>query len=87
MSDISYYELIEKLAMDEPTLQKALDLLLERKIFEAEKSKHKVLGTTYKVNDMYHSGLCILFASMESTREGLNGISCCMGYGDYPINI
>ena len=42
MSDISYYELIEKLAMDEPTLQKALDLLLERKILEAEKSKHKV---------------------------------------------
>ena len=87
MSDISHYELLETLAIDETELNRGLEILIENKIVLAEVSKHKALGTTYKIYNMYHSGLCVLLASLETTRAGLDGISCCMGYGDYPINI
>ena len=50
-----------------------------------KKSKHKSLGFTYEINEMYHTCLCILFATLEMQRYSLKGISCCMGYGDYPI--
>lgn len=87
MSEISFYELQERLALDEAELNRGLDILIQNKFVFAEVSKHKSLGTTYTLYDMYHSGLCILLATMEMTRKGLEGISCCMGYGDYPINI
>ncbi len=88
MSEISIYELAERLGVEESVLEEPLEFLIQRKIVFEEISKHKALGRTYKINDMYHSGLCILIAVLETTREGeTNGISCCMGYGDYPINI
>ncbi len=88
MDEISIYELAERLGMTEEHLQEKLTVLIRNKIVFETVSKHKALGTTYKVNDMYHTGLCILLAAMETTREGeVNGISCCMGYGDYPINL
>jgi hypothetical protein len=42
-------------------------------------------GFTYEINGMYHTCLCILFATLEMQRYSLEGISCCMGFGDYPI--
>ena len=85
MSDISFSELQEKLTLDENALRTALDTLITVGIVVEKKSKHKSLGFTYEINEMYHTCLCILFATLEMQRYSLEGISCCMGYGDYPI--
>lgn len=87
MSDISFGELQEKLNFDENTLRTSLDKLIAVGIVIEKKSKHKSLGFTYEIHSMYHTCLCILFAALEMQRYSLKGISCCMGYGDYPINI
>ena len=85
MSDISFDELQEKLAIDENALRAALDTLITVGIVIEKKSKHKSLGFTYEIHSMYHNCLCIIFATLEMQRYSLKGISCCMGYGDYPI--
>ena len=86
MDEISIYELMEKLHMTEEQLKEFLAPLMKSKIVFEEVSKHKALGKTYKINSMYHTGICILLAVLETTREGeVNGINCCMGYGDYPL--
>ena len=85
MSDISFDELQEKLAIDENALRAALDTLITVGIVIEKKSKHKSLGFTYDIHSMYHTCLCIIFATLEMQRYSLKGISCCMGYGDYPI--
>ena len=85
MSDISFSELQEKLTLDENALRTALDTLITVGIVVEKKSKHKSLGFTYEIHNMYHTCLCILFATLEMQRYSLEGISCCMGYGDYPI--
>lgn len=87
MSDISFGELKEKLNLDEKALRDALDALIAAQIVVEKKSKHKSLGFTYEINSMYHTCLCVLFATLEMQRYSLKGISCCMGYGDYPIRI
>ncbi len=87
MSDISFDELQEKLAIDENALRAALDTLITVGIVIEKKSKHKSLGFTYEIHSMYHTCLCIIFATLEMQRYSLKGISCCMGYGDYPIKI
>lgn len=85
MSDISFAELRDKLNMTEPELEEALRPLIETQIVQEKVSKHKALGRTYEISGMYHSCLCILLATLEMQRFSLEGISCCMGYGDYPI--
>lgn len=85
MSDISFDELQEKLTIDENALRAALDTLITVGIVIEKKSKHKSLGFTYEIHSMYHTCLCIIFATLEMQRYSLKGISCCMGYGDYPI--
>ena len=87
MSDISFSELQEKLTLDENALRTALDTLITVGIVVEKKSKHKSLGFTYEIHNMYHTCLCILFATLEMQRYSLKGISCCMGYGDYPIQL
>ena len=87
MSDISFGEIQEKLNFDETSLRSALDKLIEAGLVLEKKSKHKSLGLTYEITDMYHTCLCIIFATIEMQRYSLKGISCCMGYGDYPIKI
>lgn len=87
ISDISFDELQEKLAIDENALRAALDTLITVGIVIEKKSKHKSLGFTYEIHSMYHTCLCIIFATLEMQRYSLKGISCCMGYGDYPIKI
>lgn len=87
MSDISYGELQERLGFDDPTLRQALDRLIAAKLIIEKTSKHKALGLTYEIDQMYHSFLCILLATLQMQRDTLNGISCCMGYGDYPISL
>ena len=85
MSDISFGEMQEKLGFDESTLRTALDKLIASKLVIEKKSKHKSLGLTYEINEFYHTCLCILIATIEMQRYTLNAISCCMGFGDYPI--
>lgn len=87
MSDISFGELQDKLTLEENALRAALDTLITVGIVTEKKSKHKSLGFTYEIHDMYHTCLCIIFATLEMQRYSLKGISCCMGYGDYPIKI
>ena len=85
MSDISFSEMQEKLKFDEDTLRISLDKLIAVGLVIEKRSKHKSLGLTYEIHGMYHTCLCILFATLEMQRYSLKGISCCMGYGDYPI--
>ena len=87
MSDISFGELKEKLGFDDEPLRRALDKLIGANLVIEKKSKHKSLGCTYDINSMYHTCLCILIATVEMQRYTLGGISCCMGYGDYPIDL
>lgn len=87
MSDISFGELQEKLSLDKKALRTALDTLIAVGIVIEKKSKHKSLGFTYELHSMYHTCLCIIFATLEMQRYSLKGVSCCMGYGDYPIKI
>lgn len=87
MSDISFNEMQEKLNFDKSTLRASLDKLITAEIVIEKKSKHKSLGFTYEINSMYHTCLCILFATMEMQRYSLNGISCNMAYGDYPVEL
>lgn len=85
MSDISFAELRDKLNMTEPELEEALRPLIENHIVHEKASKHKALGRTYEITEIYHSCLCILLATLEMQRFSLEGINCCMGYGDYPV--
>ncbi len=87
MSDISYNEMKELLKLNDDNLRCGIDHLISADILIETKSKHKSLGMTYQINNMYHTCLCILIATLEMQRESLNGISCCMGYGDYPISL
>ncbi len=87
MSDITIGEMQERINLSEEKIRKALDDLMAANIVIEKKSKHKSLGFTYEINSMYHSCLCILIATIEILRYGLtSGISCCMGFGDYPIS-
>ena len=87
MSDISFGELQEKLNFDENILRNSLDRLIGSGLVIEKKSKHKALGLTYEIRSMYHTCLCILIATIEMQRYSMKGISCCMGYGDYPIDL
>lgn len=87
MSDISFSELMEKLGFDENTLRASLDSLIETGIVVEKKSKHKSLGFTYDIHEMYHTCLCILIATLEMQRYSFRGVSCCMGFGDFPIQL
>ncbi len=87
MSDISFGELKEKVSLNDDDLRLALDILIKHNFLVEKESKHKSLGTTYEVNSMYHTCLCVLLATLHMQQISLNGISCCMGYGDYPINL
>ena len=86
MSDISFSEIQEKLGFEESVLRNALDQLIAVGIIIEKKSKHKSLGLTYEINEGFHTCLCILIATIEMQRYSMQGISCCMGFGDYPIN-
>ena len=87
MSDISFTELVEKLNIDESKLRLTLDKLISTGLVIEKASKHKALGFTYEINSIYHTCLCILIVTIEMQRYSLDGISCCMGYGDYPLDL
>jgi len=87
MSDISYNEMKDCLQYDDSILRPALDHLISAKLIEETVSKHKSLGTTYKIMEMYHTCICIILATLEMQRYSLKGISCCMGFGGYPIEL
>lgn len=87
MSDISFEELKEKSGLNDDTLRQALDQLTKSNIVIEKKSKHKLLGYTYEINSIYHTCLCMIIATIEMQRYSSDRIMCCMGYGDYPINM
>ena len=87
MSDISFGELQEKLGFDEKILRNSIDMLVKSNLVIEKESKHKSLGLTYEISDMYHTCLCILIATLEMQHYSLEGISCFMGFGDYPIKL
>lgn len=87
MSDISFGELQEKISFSEDELRQTLDELIKADIVVEKRSKHKSLGLTYEISSMYHTCLCVLIATAQMQKDSLNGISCCMAYGDYPINL
>ncbi len=87
MSGISKTELEEKAGLGKEGLQKVLDVLVSSGIVSEEESKHAVLGKVHEISSMYHTCICILLATLEMQRDTLNGISCCMGFGDYPVQV
>lgn len=88
MSDISIFELRDKFGLSDDELSAALQPLLDAHIVNEKISKHKSLGKTYEINDLYHTCLCILLATLEMLRLTLQGpFTCCAGYGDFPINL
>lgn len=86
MSDINFSELQARLNIDEQTLRKGLDVLIQKNLVIEIVSKHITLGNTYEINNLYHSCICILITTLEMQRYTLQGISCCMGFGDFPID-
>lgn len=85
MSDISISEITEKLALDDQEIQQALEEGISCGLIIEKISRHQALGKTYEIAGVYHTCLCIVLATMEMQRKSLDGILCCMGYGDYPI--
>ncbi|MBQ8174558.1 MAG: transcriptional regulator [Clostridia bacterium] len=81
-SEIGHEELQEKTGLDDDGLRLALGALMESSLVLRNKSPQSY---RYTINPMYHTCLCVLFATIEVQRSSLYGISCCMGYGDYPI--
>lgn len=87
MSDISFSELCDKVGLPEDDLTESLQPLMAAQLVREKPSKHRSLGKTYEINEMYHSCLCILLATLEMQRLSFRGIACCMGYGDFPIDL
>ena len=87
MSDISFDELREKTGLSAEELRAAVDTLVKSELLTEKKSKHETLGFTYEISSMYHTCICVMLAILEMQRQTLDGISCCMGYGDYPISL
>lgn len=85
MSDISRSEMQDKLKMNDQELQRALDEGISCGLIIENVSKHKVLGKTYEISRKHHTCICILLATMEMLRYSLEEMSCCAGFGDYPV--
>ncbi len=84
-SGIGYDELKEVLGFGDEVLSAALDRLTASGLVFEKCSEN---GKTYYIKDMYHTCLCVIMATLEVLRySNENGISCCMGYGDYPITL
>lgn len=88
MSDISFDELKEKTGLDESALKNSLGYLIKYSLVDEKEIKHKSIGATYVIGKMYHTCICLLLCVMSVLVMGReNGISCVMGYGDYPIKL
>jgi len=87
MSDISIVEMKEKLSISDDELEQAIGECISSGLIKENLSKHKILEKTYEITDIYHTCLCIIIATAEMQKLSLSGVSCCMGFGDYPISI
>lgn len=88
MSDISYNELKEKTRLEDDKLKEALSKLIDKQLIIETKSKHKSLEFTYDINDMYYISLCIILSTSNVLLQGIKkGISCHLGFGDFPIKL
>lgn len=88
MSDISFFELRDKVGLPDDELSAALRPLLDARIVNEKMSKHQSLGKTYEIDEFYHTCICILLATLEMQRLTLQGrYRRCAGYGDFPIDL
>ncbi len=87
MSGISRMEMEERTGLSKEEVQRVLDVLISCGIVSEEESKHKALGKIYQITDMYHTCICIFLTTLEIQRDTLNGISCYMEIGDYPVKV
>ncbi len=87
MSGISFGELTEKTGLDSDAQRLAVEALVAAGVLEEKESKHRMLGMTYTVKAIYHTCLCLLLATLSMQWMSFRRISCCMGYGDYPMRI
>lgn len=85
MDSISYNELSETTELENDKLRGVLDDMIGSGIVIEKKSKHKQLGTEYQICDMQYVGICVLLATFEIMRQSMSGITCFLGFGDYPI--
>lgn len=87
MDDISFNELKETIDLDDEEINDALNELKDNKIIIEKTSKHKILGSTYRIDDVnLYNSICLLFAIMQLKKVGEKGISCNSGVGDFKIN-
>ena len=88
MDDISYNELKDKVNINDNELIFALNKLVDNNIIIKKVSKHKVLGNTYSIKEQEYICLCTIYSAIYILQVGLrDGISCNLGYGDFPISI
>ena len=87
LSGVNFSELHDMTGLPDDELEAVLRSLMDAQIVREKLPKHRVKGKTYEINEFYHTCLCILLATLEMQRLSFRGISCCMGYGDYPIDL
>lgn len=87
MDDIAFSELSAVTALSDAALRASLDGLIASGLLMETVSKHGTLGTTYHVADKLLPAAVLLCAGMASALAGLDGYSCCLGPGDYPIRL
>ncbi len=86
MDDASASEIAEMTGLTDAQVSEALAGLTEAELLLAEQSKHKALGMTYHVHDMHYPALVLLALAGSVDEAALReGISCCLGKGDFPI--
>ncbi len=86
MDDACENEIIEMTGLPEGTVSAALAALCASALLLPEQSKHKSLGVTYHVHDMHYPALVLLMLAANVDEVALrDGISCCLGKGDFPI--
>ena len=81
----NFFGLKEKTGFDEDTLRATLDDLIKFSLVNEKESKHKSLRFAYEIPRRFHTTVCLLLAVMQMQILTDKGISCCMGYGDFPI--
>lgn len=87
-SGVGYDELKETLGFGDEVLRGALDRLIAAGLVCVNAPEYDSSDKTYNIKDMYHTCLCFIMAVLEVLRYGNeHGITCCMGYGDFPIKL
>lgn len=86
MDDACAKEIAAMTGLPDDTVSASLDALTRAELLLPEQSKHKSLGVTYHVHDMHYPTLVLLTLAANADEVALReGISCCLGKGDFPV--